>query len=255
MLLALDVSNAATAIGLFDGEALHASWRLTSDLQRTSDEYGLLLCSLLDRAGVQRSAVHHAVLGSVVPRLSVTLVEACRRYLGLSPLVVGPGVRTGVRILTDQPREVGADRVANALAAFRRLGGPAIVLDFGTATTLDAISREGDYLGAVIAPGVLLAAQALARQTAQLPGVDVVRPRQVIGKSTVAAVQAGLVFGYAAMVEGLVARVWRELGDEGRVVATGEFAEVIAAETGVVDVVDPHLTLHGLRLIHDLNRR
>ena len=255
MLLALDVSNAATAIGLFDGEALHASWRLTSDLQRTSDEYGLLLCSLLDRAGVQRSAVHHAVLGSVVPRLSVTLVEACRRYLGLSPLVVGPGVRTSVRILTDQPREVGADRVANALAAFRRLGGPAIVLDFGTATTLDAISREGDYLGAVIAPGVLLAAQALARQTAQLPGVDVVRPRQVIGKSTVAAVQAGLVFGYAAMVEGLVARVWRELGDEGRVVATGEFAEVIAAETGVVDVVDPHLTLHGLRLIHDLNRR
>jgi len=255
VLLALDVSNAATAIGLFDGEALHASWRLTSDLQRTSDEYGLLLCSLLDRAGVQRSAVHHAVLGSVVPRLSVTLVEACRRYLGLSPLVVGPGVRTSVRILTDQPREVGADRVANALAAFRRLGGPAIVLDFGTATTLDAISREGDYLGAVIAPGVLLAAQALARQTAQLPGVDVVRPRQVIGKSTVAAVQAGLVFGYAAMVEGLVARVWRELGDEGRVVATGEFAEVIAAETGVVDVVDPHLTLHGLRLIHDLNRR
>jgi type III pantothenate kinase len=255
VLLAVDVSNTATAVGLFRGAELVAAWRIGSETRRTSDDYGLVLTELLRRLGCGPEDVEAAALCSVVPALSRTLARAVVDHVGVQPLVVGPGVRTGIRILTDNPREVGPDRVTGAVAAHRLYGGPVIVADFGTATTFDAISAGGDYLGAVIAPGLEMSVEALAREASLLQGVELARPRQAIGKSTAAALQAGIVFGFADLTEGVVARMRAELGGRCRVVATGAFAEVVRPEAPSLEVVEPHLTLHGLRLIHELNAR
>ncbi len=219
-----------------------------------ADEYAALLLNLLHHQGLDISEIKEIALCSVVPPLIATFDELCQRYFHLSPLVVGAGVKTGVRIRMDNPREVGADRIANAAAAHHLYGGPIIITDLGTATTFDTVSREGDYLGGAIAPGIGTAAEALFMQAAMLPRVELARPKRAIGTNTITAMQSGIIFGYVGLIEGIVARIQQELGERAKVVATGGFAELIARETAVIDVVNPNLTLIGLRLIYLLNK-
>lgn len=254
MLLAIDIGNTNITFGLYEGKTLGPCWRVHTIHERMPDEYGILLDQLFRHRGYRPEQVTGVALASVVPPLTPVFVEACREYLGQTVLVVDAGVRTGVRIRYDNPREVGADRVVDAAAVRALYGVPACVVDFGTATTFDAVSAEGDYLGGAIAPGIGIAAQALFERTAKLPRVELIRPPSVIGRNTAHSIQSGLLFGYVGLVEGMVARFKAELGAQTRVVATGGLAEVIAHETKVIDVVDPWLTLHGLRIIYELNR-
>ena len=250
LLLALDIGNTNVTVGVFDGEKLKATWRIASGVHRMPDEYASVLLNLLSLERILVASVREAVLCSVVPSLEVTFISLLERYFGITPLVVG----AGVKIATENPREVGADRVVNAASAHRLYGGPVIVIDFGTATTFDAVSREGDYLGGAIAPGIDIAAEALFLRTAKLPQVELTRPKNAIGRSTVSAMQSGIIFGYIGLVEGIVARIRKELGGEARTVATGGYAETIARETPVIEIVNPDLTLIGLRMIYDMNR-
>lgn len=254
MLLTIDVGNTNITLGLYDGETRRAAWRLATEHERMPDEYGLQLLGLLAHAGIGPPQLTGAVMASVVPPLTSTFRQACTAYLGVDPLVVDAGVKTGVRIRYEDPKAVGADRVADAAAARQLYGTPACVVDFGTATTFDAISAEGDYLGGAIAPGVGIAAEALFQRTAKLPRVDLARPPAAIGRNTVHAIQSGMLFGYAGLVEGMVARFRQELGPGTKVIGTGGLAELIAPETTVIEVVAPWLTLDGLRIIWDLNR-
>jgi len=254
MLLTVDVGNTNVTLGLYQGETLGPRWRLETVHDRMPDEYGLQFLGLLSHSGHQPQDLTGICLASVVPPATGKVAEACRVYLGQDPLVVDAGVRTGVRIRYEDPRAVGADRIADAAAVQRLYGGPACVVDFGTATTFDAISPEGDYLGGAIAPGIGIAAEALFVRTAKLPRVDLQRPPNAIGRNTVHAMQSGLLFGYTALVEGMVTRFRSELGPKMKVIATGGLAEVVARETRVLEIIAPWLTLDGLRLIWDLNR-
>ena len=254
MLLAIDIGNTDTTLGVFDGEELRATWHMATVIHRMTDEYAALIPNLLHHQGLDKSDIKEAALCSVVPPLITTFRELFQRYFHVSPLVVGAGVKTGVRIHMDNPREVGADRIVNAAAAHHLYGGPIIITDLGTATTFDTVSKEGDYLGGAIAPGIVTAAEALFTQAAMLPRVELVHPKQVIGINTIAAMQSGIVFGYVGLVEGIVARIQQELGEQTKVVATGGWAELIARETAVIDVVNPNLTLIGLRLIYLMNK-
>ncbi len=254
MLLCIDVGNTNIVFGLYREEDLLHHWRIATRREQMADEYAALLLVLLEQAGRRSQDVHDAVIASVVPPLTGAFVEVCGQYLGVDALVVDAGIRTGVRIRYDNPREVGADRVVNAAATFRRYGGPACVVDFGTGTTFDAISAEGEYLGGAIAPGIGIAAWALTERAAKLPRVEIARPPQAIGRNTVQSMQSGLFFGYIGLVEGMVARFRQELGPQMRVIATGGLAELVAQGTDVFDVVDPWLTLEGLRLIYEMNR-
>ena len=254
MLLAIDIGNTNIAFGVFEGETLRATWNIATDLNKTADEYAVLLLNLLPRDGLALSDIDHAVICSVVPPLDPIVDELSQRYLRTSPLVVSPGIKTGVRIGIDNPREVGADRVVNAAAAHRLYGGPLIVIDFGTGTTFDAISKEGDYLGGAIAPGIGIAAEALFSRASKLPRIELVPPENAIGRNTVTAMQSGVMFGYVGLIESLVARIRQELGGKVKVVATGGLANIIAKETKVIDEVNPNLTLLGLRFIHEMNR-
>jgi type III pantothenate kinase len=253
VLLVLDVGNTKTAIGVHSGGKWIADWRVTTHLDYLADEYYVLLKSLLEDAKLSFGNLSGAVIASVVPPLTATFEELVVRILGTPPVVVGHGVRTGIEIRIDNPREVGADRIANTAAVQKLYGGPAIVLDLGTATTFDVISRDGDYLGGAIAPGLGISADALVRRTAQLPKVELTFPARAIGRSTVAAMQSGLVLGYVGLVKELVERLKNELGGEPKVIATGGMAEIIAEWTEVIDVVNPILTLEGIRIIYDLN--
>ena len=256
MLLAIDIGNTNVTIGAFDGESLAATARIATEPGRMSDEYGLTLSQLLPQKGVPIDSVDSVAICSVVPPLTPTFITLCHDFLPCSgpPLVVGSGVRTGVRVLYDNQRDVGSDRIADAVAAFQLHGGPAIVVDFGTATVFDAISADGDYVGGAIAPGVTVSADSLFHATSQLRRVELARPDCAIGKNTVHSMQSGLVLGYAELVRGMVARFDAELGGSATVVATGGLAGLIQDVTGVFDVVDPDLTLRGLRIIHELNR-
>ena len=254
MLLAIDIGNTNIAFGVFEGETLRATWNIATDLNKTADEYAVLLLNLLPRDGLALSDIDHAVICSVVPPLDAIFDELIKRYLRTSPLVISPGVKTGVRIGIDNPREVGADRVVNAAAANRLYGGPIIVIDFGTATTLDAISEDGEYLGGAIAPGIGIAAEALFTRASKLPRIELVPPEHAIGRNTVTAMQSGVMFGYVGLVESLVARIRQELGGKAKVVATGGLANIISKETNVIDEVNSNLTLFGLRFIHEMNR-
>lgn len=254
MLLVADIGNTNIVFGLFEGKELRATWRVATDAHKTSDEYAVLLTSLLRCRSFSASDIREAAISSVVPPLDGVFEDLCRSYFDIRPLFVEPGVRTGVRIRTDNPREVGADRIANAVAAFQRYGGPLIVLDFGTATTLDAISDVGDYLGGAIAPGIGIAAEALFARASKLPRIDLVPPKRAIGTNTVACMQSGIIFGYVGLVEGMVHRIREELGSAARVIATGGLANVIAQETKIIDVVDEDLTLYGVYLIHEANK-
>ncbi len=253
MLLALDIGNTTITIGVFRGESLQGKWRLATDTGRTSDEYASLLLALLEQDDIDRAAISAAVICSVVPDMESSFREVCGRYLRLQPLVVEAGVKTGMRILYDSPREVGADRVADAVAAVHLYGSPLVIVDLGTATVFDAITREGDYQGGAIAPGIAIASEALFQRAAKLYRVELVRPRSAIGRNTVSALQSGILFGYVGLIEGLVSRFKEELGEDARVIATGGYAEMLAQETGVFDHINPDLTLLGLRLIYDLN--
>jgi type III pantothenate kinase len=218
------------------------------------DEYASLLLNLFECQGIDALQIKGAILCSVVPTLVGVFEEVCRRYLKVLPLAVESGVKTGVKICLDNPREVGADRVVNAVAAHRIYGGSVIVIDLGTATTFDAVSEDGDYLGGAIAPGIAIATEALFTRTAALPRVELTHPKRAVGRNTVAAMQSGIVFGYAGLIEGVVSRIQQEMGGKAKVVATGGYAELLARETPVIEVVDPDLTLIGLRLIYEMNK-
>jgi type III pantothenate kinase len=253
MLLAIDVGNTNVTLALFDGDRLAADWRVTTHRERTADEVAVELRQLFSLRGYELGVVDGVVISSVVPNLNPPLIEASRRYLKCEPVMVGPGVKTSVRIRYENPKDVGADRIANALAAFTKYGGPVIVIDFGTAVTYDAINEQGDYLGGAISPGVEISLDALVSQTAMLRRVEPVAPDSVIGRNTVTSIQSGLVWGFVAQVEGMVARMVAELGGSARVVATGGQAALVAGLTHVIEVTDPLLTLEGLRLIYNQN--
>lgn len=254
VLLAVDVGNTNMTVGIFDGSKLKATWRVATGVHRMPDEYASLMLNLFERQGISASKITDAILCSVVPPLVGVFEEMCRRYLKVAPLVIEAGVKTGVRISMDNPREVGADRIVNAVAAHALYGGPVIVIDLGTATTFDVVSEEGDYLGGAIAPGIAIATEALFARTAVLPRVELTHPKRAIGRNTVAAMQSGIVFGYAGLIEGIVTRIQQELGGKAKVVATGGYAELLARETPVIEEVNPDLTLIGLRLIYEMNK-
>ena len=254
MLLCIDVGNTNITLGLYEGETLGPRWRLATDHERMPDEFILQLLGLLAHSGIAPSSVGGAAIASVVPPLTGRWVEVCQRGLKVAPLVVDSTVETGVRILYDRPQSVGADRIVDAVAAYRLHGGPACVVDFGTATTFDAISADGDYLGGAIAPGIGIAAQALFQRAAMLPRVDLARPPSAIGRNTAHSMQSGLLFGYVSLVEGMVARFRVELGPDTKVIGTGGLAEIIARETDVLQILAPWLTLDGLRMVYEMNR-
>jgi len=254
MLLTIDVGNTNLTLGLYEGETLGRHWRLATDHARMPDEYGLQLLGLLENARGALADLEGIALASVVPTLTTRVVEACREYLKKEPLVVDTGVKTGIKIRYEDPRAVGADRVCDAVAVMHTYGGPACIVDFGTATTFNALTQSGDYLGGAITAGINLAAEALASRAAKLPPIDLQRPPSIIGRNTVHAMQSGLLFGYVSMVEGMVARFRAELGPEMKVIATGGLVSIIARETDVIQHVVPWLTLDGLRIIWELNR-
>ena len=251
MLLAIDVGNTNIVIGVFRGQALVHTWRLTTIRERTSDELGILVTNLCERHEIRKGDISGIIVASVVPPLTGTLVTMVSEYFGRVPLLFEPAVNGGMPILIDNPSEVGADRVANGIAAFAVYGHglPIIVVDFGTATTFDAVSAKGDYLGGIICPGPNVSAEALFQRAAKLPRIDVKKPPRVIGTSTIAAMQSGLFWGYVDMVEGLLRRMKAELGGAATVLATGGLAPVVAPESALIEHVDQDLTLHGLRLV------
>lgn len=254
-LFCVDIGNTNVVMGLYEDQRLAAHWRIATDHRRMADEYGMLVLNLFDRSGWSPDAVEGVMVSSVVPPLTGIFTKLSQRYFGHKALVVGDGIETGVTVLYDNPAEVGADRVVNVVAVYRHYGGPACVVDFGTGTTFDALSECGEYLGGAIAPGIGIAAEALFQRTAKLPRVDLNRPPAVIGKNTVHSMQSGLLFGYVGLVEGIVARFRAELGPSMKVIGTGGLAALVAAETDVIDAVEPWLTLEGLRLIWAANCR
>jgi type III pantothenate kinase len=260
MLLAIDVGNTNIVLGVFDGATLVQSWRLQTLRERTSDELGLLVDGLFAHSRIDRKQIRGVILGSVVPPLTGTIRQMVERYFGVKALAIEPDVNTGMPILYKNPAEVGADRIVNAVAAYEKFGKaahgsprPMVVVDFGTATTLDAVSAKGEYLGGAICPGVQISADALFQRAARLPRIDVRKPPTVIGQTTVGAMESGLFYGYVGMVEGLVRRMTAELGGEVTCVATGGLADVIAPETPLIQHVDPDLTLDGLRIVWERN--
>jgi type III pantothenate kinase len=254
MLLAIDIGNTNITIGMFKDEELKATWRIATGIHRMPDEYGMLLISLLRQQGLDTPDVTKISMCCVVPPLNAVFEEMFGKYFHVEPLIVRAGVKTGVRIRMDNPSEVGADRIADAAAAHHLYGGPVIVVDLGTSINFDTVSKEGDYLGGAVAPGLSMAAESLFQRTALLPRVGLTSPERAIGTSTIAAMQSGLVFGFVGLIEGIIGRIEKELGDKARVVATGGYAQLIAKETPIIDDINPDLTLIGLRLIYMMNR-
>jgi type III pantothenate kinase len=254
MLLAIDIGNTNVVLGVFDGERLRESWRVGTKERITADEYAMILKDLFDFAGLEFQQIDGLILSTVVPPLLPVMIQMAHKYFKLDPLVVSIEMRTGITLKYDNPGEIGADRIVNAAAAFELFGGPIIIVDFGTATTFCAVTKEGEYLGGAITPGVKISAEALYQRAAKLPRVELARPRTVIGRDTASAMQAGILFGYAGLVDGIVERMKREFAPDAKVIATGGLAELVAPETESVHEVLPHLTLEGLRLLYVMNR-
>lgn len=253
MLLALDVGNTNIVIGVFDNEVLRASWRLSTDRRRSADELAVFLKQFFLSANLSFTDIERIIISSVVPPLSTALKEMSERYFSLHPLIVGPGVKTGLNLKLDAPREVGADRIVNAVAALRLYGPPLIIIDFGTATTFCQVDEAGDYRGGVIAPGVNISMEALYQNAAKLPKVEIVPPPNVVGRNTVEAMQSGLFYGYLSLVEGMIERMKRLYKRPPKVVATGGLGRLFAEATPFIDVYEPDLTLYGLMWIAHLN--
>ncbi|MST62756.1 type III pantothenate kinase [Peptostreptococcus anaerobius] len=255
MLLVLDVGNTNMVLGVYHDKKLIRDWRINTDLNKTSDEYGVIIKSLFDASELSLGVVTDVIISSVVPAVMHSLENFCRKYFNITPLIVGPGIKTGLNIKYYDPKMVGADRIINAVAGISKYGSPLILIDFGTATTYCAISEKGEYLGGAISPGVKISSEALFQKASKLPRVELIKPETIICKDTVSSIQAGVIYGYAGQVEKIVKMMKNELGNEDTfVVATGGLANFIASETNVINVVDPYLSLDGLRLIHEKNK-
>lgn len=250
MLLAIDIGNTNVALGVFDDDKLLHHWRLGTRTQVTSDECATTVRSLFELAGLRTGEADEVIVSCVVPPLLPIFERTCTKLFGREPLVVGPGIRTGMPIRVDNPREVGADRIVNSVAAYEQLGGPVVVIDFGTATSFDCVSAAGEFVGGAIVPGILVALEALVSRASQLSSVEIERPPNVIGRNTTHSLQSGILFGYAGLIDAMVDRIRAELGAEARTVATGGLAHVIASESRTIERVEPFLTLEGLRIIH-----
>lgn len=257
MLLAIDVGNTMIGIGIYQGKTLRAEWTISTDRRKTHDEYGLLFVDLIEHQGINPADVRAVALSSSVPPMVPTLEWMCHKYFNQKPLVVGPGVKTGMVIRYDNPREVGADRIVIAVAAFEKYGGPLVVVDFGTATIFDVISREGEYLGGVIAPGITLSVEALFQHAAKLPRIELIKPQTVLARNTVHSMQSGVIYGFAGQVDEVLDRLVQEMGAAAaglKVVGTGDHAALVAGETQRISMVDPYLSLEGLRIIYERNQ-
>ncbi|MBO5068224.1 MAG: type III pantothenate kinase [Clostridia bacterium] len=255
MLLAIDLGNTNIKYGVFDGDKMVASFRVSSRISRTADEYGSVLVGLLSDSGIKKSQIDGIIFSSVIPALNYTICHMCEFFFGISPLIVGPGIKTGLNIKADNPKEVGADIIVNSVSAYNKYGGPIVVIDFGTATTFDVVSEKCELLGVVIAPGIKTSLEGLATKTAQLPMVELDAPKTVIGKNTKHCMQAGLVYGFAGLVDNIIKKIKKELKvDEIKVVATGGLGEIISKESNSISQVDRTLTLDGLKTIYQLNK-
>lgn len=254
MIFTLDIGNTNIVMGIFDGEKLIAHWRAETKKNKTADEYAILIRSLLYAESISTRNIVGAMISCVVPPLVAVMTEVIQKVFACDAVVVGPGIKTGMPILYDNPREVGADRIVNAVAAFRKRHSELICIDFGTATTFDVVSAKGEYLGGLIAPGIMISLDALFLRASKLPRVEFLKPRQVIGKNTVESIQSGIYHGYAGLVDGIVHQIWSELGNKIYTLATGGLATLIASDSQTIDEVDSNLTLDGLRLLYEMNR-
>ena len=253
MLLVFDIGNSNIVLGTYEGKKLVRHWRISTDRQKTGDEYGMLINNLFRFQGIRMSDIEAIIISSVVPPLVVPLVKMCERYFRIHPLVVGPGIKTGIRLKYENPREIGADRIVNSVGAYDQYGGPLIVVDIGTATTFDVVAENGDYLGGVIAPGIGISSEALFQRAAQLPRVALVTPKTVVCRNTISAMQSGVICGFVGQIDEIVRRIKAEMKMEMRVVATGGLARMISRESKTIDKVDNFLTLTGLRVLYERN--
>lgn len=255
MLLTVDIGNTNIKYGVFDGDALLGSFRVSSRVTKTADEYGAVLMNLLASEEIDKEAIEGIIVSSVIPSLNYTIVHMCEYFFGKIPMMIGPGLKTGLNIKAENPREVGADIIVNSVAAFRKYGGPVVVIDFGTATTFDVITARQELVGCIIAPGIKTSLESLVQGAAQLPMIELGVPKSVLGKNTETSMQAGIIFGYAGLVENIVAKIKRELGVKSLpVVATGGMGEIIAREVSCITKFDRTLTLEGLKMIYNLNK-
>ena len=255
MILVCDVGNTNMVLGVYEGEKILRAWRISTDRNKTSDEYGISIKQLFEYENLKMEDVESVIISSVVPTIMHALENMCKRYFKKKPIVIGPGVKTGINIKYDNPKEVGADRIVNAVAAFEKYGGPIIIVDFGTATTFCAISEEGDYLGGVIAPGITISSEALFQKASKLPRVELVKPDKVLNKNTINSMQAGIIYGYVGLVDYLIAKMEEELEVKSKhVIATGGLSSVIASESKSITVIEKMLTLEGLRIIYEKNK-
>jgi len=257
LLLAVDIGNTVMVLGIYEGKELRAEWTINTDRGKTMDEYGLLFLNLISHLGFSPADITAIAISSSVPPVVPTLEWMCQKYFKLKPLVIGPGVKTGMVIRYDNPREVGADRIVSAVAAFEKHGGPLIIVDFGTAMIFDVVSKDGEYLGGAIAPGISISVEALFQFAAKLPRIELIRPKTVLARNTIHSMQSGVIFGFAGMVDDLVERMLTEMGPNGagcKVVATGDQAELLAHECQNIHYVEPYLALDGLRIIYERNQ-
>jgi len=254
MLLAIDVGNTNIVLGVYAAKELVIDWRISTNVQKTSDEYGITIHQLFNYAGIDPRAIKAVAISSVVPPINPALERMARKYFHTEPLVVGPGIKTGINIRYDNPREVGADRIVNAVAAYEIYGGPVIIVDFGTATTFCVVNAHGDYLGGVIAPGIIISTEALFQRASKLPRIELVKPKTVIGKNTISSMQSGIIYGFVGQVDEIIKRIKQELGLNPFVVATGGLAELIRSESTQIQEINPLLTLEGLRIIYERNK-